>query len=431
MAALSVTASAESATTYVAISRYESLFGSGQGSATSVVGETAMFVGKIDSLSHFIKVVTVNPADGERLGVPLLTALPQGPCFPSQPAELWYSEHFMQSYGILVGRELEVAFLPVIILSDGTAVSGSWGCMERAEDADAVGSATSVTEIAGPGFNDGRPRLFIGTDKGYVLMLKRGQSGAVELEDEFELAAGKAISDLGAVPQLGGIVLGVAAGHEISGWGMSSGTPQPLFRLIHPDRMPVRAFRTIEPEDEPWPEPDRPITIVFCDGWTDRVYYGDIPPDLFGIAQLNSVLEPPVLTGTPGARPLPFTGSLLLLPGDRKDVFFQPGVLDGTSIGGCRVAVTEEAWTPCSPCPIAVTGDVDESASLTATDVIRLVSHVFKGGVAPQPCPAAGDVDCSGSLTSSDIIRLINHIFKAGPAPCNVCSKFAGSWTCP
>ena len=80
---------------------------------------------------------------------------------------------------------------------------------------------------------------------------------------------------------------------------------------------------------------------------------------------------------------------------------------------------------------MAVIGDVDESASLTATDVIRLVSHVFKGDVPPQPCSAAGDVDCSGSLTSSDIIRLINFIFKAGPAPCNVCSQFAGGWTCP
>jgi hypothetical protein len=62
-------------------------------------------------------------------------------------------------------------------------------------------------------------------------------------------------------------------------------------------------------------------------------------------------------------------------------------------------------------------GDVNDDGSITASDIIYLVNHVFKGGPAPLPLAASGDVTCDGSLTAADIIFLVMHVFKSGPAP--------------
>jgi len=82
-------------------------------------------------------------------------------------------------------------------------------------------------------------------------------------------------------------------------------------------------------------------------------------------------------------------------------------------------------------CPIAHTGDINESAIVNVADVIALANFVFKAGVPPSPCLAAGDVNCNGYVTSSDIIALVNYVFKGGEAPCNVCAMIPGTWSCP
>ena len=74
------------------------------------------------------------------------------------------------------------------------------------------------------------------------------------------------------------------------------------------------------------------------------------------------------------------------------------------------------------PCPILITGDVNETGAITSADIIALVNYVFKGGAPPQPCEAAGDVNCTESVTSADIIYLVVHVFKGGPAPCDACT---------
>jgi len=59
------------------------------------------------------------------------------------------------------------------------------------------------------------------------------------------------------------------------------------------------------------------------------------------------------------------------------------------------------------------------------------VNYVFKGGSAPSPCPAAADVNCDARVTSSDIIYLVSFVFKGGPAPCNACTTVPSMWLCP
>ena len=110
------------------------------------------------------------------------------------------------------------------------------------------------------------------------------------------------------------------------------------------------------------------------------------------------------------------------------------------AIGGGAVNLTPDPITansvffpPVEPpaCQITLTGDVDQSETLTSADIIGLVNFVFKGGPAPQPCEAAGDTDCSGAVTSADIIGMVNHVFKGGVAPCDVCTLIPATWSCP
>lgn len=73
-------------------------------------------------------------------------------------------------------------------------------------------------------------------------------------------------------------------------------------------------------------------------------------------------------------------------------------------------------------CVVVMTGDVNESSSITSADIVLLVNYVFKGGADPEPIPEAGDTDCSGAVSSADVIRLVNFVFKSGIPPCDVCT---------
>ena len=64
-----------------------------------------------------------------------------------------------------------------------------------------------------------------------------------------------------------------------------------------------------------------------------------------------------------------------------------------------------------------VSGDVDESGSITSADIIYLVNYVFKGGAEPTCSALSGDVNCSGTVNSADIIYLVGYVFKGGVPP--------------
>jgi hypothetical protein len=310
-------------------------------------------------------------------------------------------------------------------------VAGSWGCLTIPAGAAAAGTPTAVTEIPGQGFSDGRARMFVGTDSGYVLEYSRSSQGTVTLNGQYDLGGLSAIHDLGPVPQTSGIMLGVASGARLSGYRMGSGSPQLLFDLTHPTGSKVKAFRTFEPGDRLLTSSTTELHVAFCDGRSDRVFYTKLPPALLGSLPLNIYLVPPAFELPSGGALLPFTGSLALLVGPQGDVYFRPGYLNGASAVGCMVQVSASTWQPCTPCPIVVTGDVDNSGSVSAADVIRMVAFVFKGGTALAPCRAAGDVNCSGVINAADVIGTINYVFKGGTALCNVCTQFNGTWTCP
>jgi len=61
-------------------------------------------------------------------------------------------------------------------------------------------------------------------------------------------------------------------------------------------------------------------------------------------------------------------------------------------------------------------GDADANKQYEVTDIVFLVSYLFRGGQPPQPL-VAGDVDMSGVINPADIAYLINYLYKAGPRP--------------
>lgn len=65
-------------------------------------------------------------------------------------------------------------------------------------------------------------------------------------------------------------------------------------------------------------------------------------------------------------------------------------------------------------------GDVNYSGSLTITDIVGLVNHLFRGH--PPPACNTGDVNCDGSMSIADVMDLVAYIFKSGPAPLESCA---------
>lgn len=65
-------------------------------------------------------------------------------------------------------------------------------------------------------------------------------------------------------------------------------------------------------------------------------------------------------------------------------------------------------------------GDVNADGHNDVSDVIYLISYLFKGGNPPE-CPSpylfCSDVNCDGKVTVADVVYLINYLFKGGPPP--------------
>lgn len=61
-------------------------------------------------------------------------------------------------------------------------------------------------------------------------------------------------------------------------------------------------------------------------------------------------------------------------------------------------------------------GDANQDKKVTVSDIVYLISYLFKGGPPPYPF-ASGDCNCDGTVTISDVIYLVSYLFKGGPKP--------------
>jgi hypothetical protein len=62
-------------------------------------------------------------------------------------------------------------------------------------------------------------------------------------------------------------------------------------------------------------------------------------------------------------------------------------------------------------------GNVNCDDRISVSDVIYIISYLFKGGPSPHPLEN-GDLNCDGKVTVADVLYLVNYLFKGGPPPC-------------
>lgn len=98
-----------------------------------------------------------------------------------------------------------------------------------------------------------------------------------------------------------------------------------------------------------------------------------------------------------------------------------------TSTNTQRVGYTFTVPAEPLPCDCGHHGDVaGEDAEMNALDVVAVVDHVFRGGLAPKRdlvCPHLnrGDLNCDAVNDVLDVVRLIDIAFRGGSHPCQPC----------
>lgn len=61
-------------------------------------------------------------------------------------------------------------------------------------------------------------------------------------------------------------------------------------------------------------------------------------------------------------------------------------------------------------------GDANGDGQISVSDVVYLISYLFKGGPAPS-IPQNADANGDGQLSVSDVVYLISYLFKGGSPP--------------
>ena len=62
-------------------------------------------------------------------------------------------------------------------------------------------------------------------------------------------------------------------------------------------------------------------------------------------------------------------------------------------------------------------GDANLDGNVSLSDIVYLISYLFKQGNAPSPIQS-GDANCDDNVSLSDIVYLIAYLFKQGSPPC-------------
>jgi len=63
-------------------------------------------------------------------------------------------------------------------------------------------------------------------------------------------------------------------------------------------------------------------------------------------------------------------------------------------------------------------GDADHDGIVNVSDVVYLISYLFKRGPVPIPGTIVGDANCDGKVTIADVVYLVSYLFKHGTVPC-------------
>lgn len=63
-------------------------------------------------------------------------------------------------------------------------------------------------------------------------------------------------------------------------------------------------------------------------------------------------------------------------------------------------------------------GDTNKDGQVSISDIVYIISYLFKQGPGPIPAAIVGDANCDDQISISDIVYLIAYLYKEGPPPC-------------
>ena len=360
-------------------------------------------------------IMTLDPQSGaqqgNRLQVDFLNSW--------HPVDVLWAKHFSTSpqRGIepspfVVFRDYRLYTFPVTYGSDGTPVAGPPTTFFPVIDSVGYGHATCAAELPGSEFSDGRARLFVGTDKGYIVVLLATFSGGITVS-EFLPISSVPIVNLEPLPQCGYIALGTLTGNVIKGVRYYLNSPTPfavIFTLIDPRTPTLLDFDSFGADDAVLADCQSTLRLVLANGSTDLAL-ATIEADQTGTASLTLTLD----RHDKGIKGV-VTGSLLMLRTDESAIEFDPQYSPETGSSGCDLNVSDTTPDKCT----YVCGDADANGIVNISDAVYLIQYIFSGGPAPNPL-LAGDANCDQVVNISDAVYLITYIFSHGPAPCAGC----------
>ncbi len=363
-----------------------------------------------------IRIMTLEGQTGARKGNRLQMTLPA----IGTPVDVAWTRYFVYPNvrGIepspwIVFNNYRLYTFPISHTIDGTPVAGTPVTITPSVNPLVYGYAVCAAELPGTEFTDGKDRLFIGTDRGYIVVLASTFAGGIVVTDYLPVSTSSVV-DLQPIPQFGYIALGAVADNVIKGIryfsgsldGSKAGTFVVMFTL--PDVRPEipSNFDTFGPHDVMLPDSQSTAKIVVANG-TANLGLATISSHLNGLDSLYVAIDP-----HPAGIKAVVAGSLLTLPTDEMSVEFDPDYSQDTGYSGCEVNITDNVGDICG----FLCGDVTDNGVINALDITYLINFLYKHGPTPNHLQAA-DVNNSGNVNALDITYLINYLYKRGPEP--------------
>lgn len=370
----------------------------------------------IKTNEYGVWIMTLNSRTGAQMGNRLQITLPAS----NMPVDILWARHFASPYarGVepspwIVFRDYMLYTFPISHNPDGTPVAGTPITVSPTVNPLIYGYAVCATELPGSEFADGKDRLFVGSDRGYIIVLASAIGAGIVMTDIFPISTAP-IVDLQPIPQLGYIALGAVADNVIKGIhyfsGSQDGSRAATFTIVFtlPDPRPQSPlnFDTFGPHDAPLPDSQSTVKMVIANGTSDLAL-STITSNQNGLETLNIVIDP-----HPAGIKAIVSGSLLMLSTDESSVEFDPDYSQDTGYSGCNVNITDNINDICG----FLCGDVNDNGTINALDITFLINYLYEHGLSPNHLQAA-DVNNSGTVNALDITYLINYLYKHGPAP--------------
>jgi hypothetical protein len=404
----------------IAIDMTQAEYPSVKGFAKGFTGDIPAIVFK-DNLSgeKFLWIMTLDPKTGEQQGDRMELELGES----TKPVDVLLSKHFLSSRNrgvdptpFILFEDHSIMTMSLTFTENGTPIPGNILYIDPLVDPDNEGLATCFAEIPGLGFADDRPRLFIGTAWGNIVVLVNDPIDGVVLD--YLLAA----SEFKPVPQYDLISMAFVSDGIIVGFSLDQlvgsfpGNGEEnrhfhIYSLADPRPSPVTNFDIFGPTDEPLTDPDLPVKFVVANG-TNELGLAFMSSLQEGDETLNfSYLDP---VADPVSRVV--SGSLLKLLADSSAAMYDPAYSEDTGSGDCEVNITDDVSDACQH----VCGDANGDLAVNVGDAVFLISYIFKGGPPPDPV-CLGDANGDGSADVGDAVYLIAYVFKGGAAPVEGC----------